>query len=51
VLVEQYDCDGVDGGDGNWDLPIQRSIVEFMIDTEGGCKCALVFWWRESERV
>jgi len=51
VLVEQYDCYGVDGGDSDRNLPVQRSIVEFVIDAERSGKSALVFWWRESERI
>lgn len=51
VSVEGYDHDGVDGGDGDGDLPVQRSIVKFRVDAEWGGEGALVFWWRERERI
>ena len=51
VLVEQYNCDGVDGGDSDRNLPVKCSVVEFVVDTERGGKSALVFWWREGERI
>jgi len=51
VLVDYYDCDGVDGCDSDGNLPIQSSIVESMIDTKWSSKSALIFWWREGERI
>ena len=51
VLVDQYDGDGVDGGNGDGDFPVKCPIVEAMVDAEGSSKRALVFWRRERERV